>query len=326
MTVPRPPVHRVLPLLLGILLVSGAAGAWWLDTARPVPPDELVRAEAWLVTEALLGTPGPAAERTDVRADLDRQLEALGPAPDDRARAAVGDPGPSPADGAPADGEADGDTLGDAGAPSAAALRTTAMALAEDALAAEDPALARVLAAAAVSRSAAARQLEGGTAPAGADLCDATAGPAGGAGETGAVLWSALDRAGYSFEALAARAGSAAQEPGPDGAAVAAAAERGVEDVEELLGAPAARPVLEAAPGLAAGAYVLPADVREHPGRAADAAARDVQDAAAHVLARGDAGSRCWALVALERATGLRAGLTGEVGALPGVLRDDPPR
>ncbi|MEX5235937.1 hypothetical protein [Kocuria arenosa] len=327
MTDPRAPAHRVLPLLLGVLLATGTAGAWWLDSARPVPEDEVVRADAWLRTEALLEAPFPdpvpAAPWEDVRADLARQLEALGPAPDDRTSAAARAQRPSPSDGTDAGG---------AGAAAATALRTTATVLAGDALAAEDPALARVLAAAAVSRVTAARQLDGSPAPAGADLCDVGGEPApGGTTDPGAVLWSALDRAGYAFEALAALAGTA-----PDGAAPPAAAPAGavpVEltarargDVEDLLEVPAAGRVLAEDPGLPAGAYVLPDDVRAHPGRVADTAARDVQDAAAHVLARGEPGARCWALVALERATGLRAGLTGEVGALPGVVRDDPPR
>ncbi|MEB2529328.1 hypothetical protein SOP83_19065, partial [Kocuria rosea] len=82
MTDPRTPVPRVLPLVLGVLLATGAAGAWWLDSARPVPPDEVARAEAWRGTEALLAAPAPApaAAWADVRADLARQLEALGPA------------------------------------------------------------------------------------------------------------------------------------------------------------------------------------------------------------------------------------------------------
>ncbi|MFI7744645.1 hypothetical protein [Kocuria rhizosphaericola] len=312
MTDSRTPSPRALPLLLGVLLVTGATGAWWLDSARPVPPDEVVRADAWLRTEAMLGTPvpGPApAERlADVRADLTRQLEALGPAPDDRTSAAARARHPSPAD------------ARDPGTTASGALRTTATALAEDALTAEDPALARVLAAAAVSRETAARQLDGPEPPApdGTDLCDAAGEPApGGTTAPGAVLWSALDRAGYAFEALAARAGAL-----PPGSAELLA--RGRQDVEDLLEAPSARQVLAAEPGLPAGAYVLPGDVREHPGRVAATAARDVQEAAAHVLARGDAGTRCWALVALERATGLRAGLTGDVDALPGVVRDEP--
>ncbi len=320
MTDPRAPAHRVLPLLLGVLLATGTAGAWWLDSARPVPRDEVVRADAWLRTEALLEAPSPepvpAAPWEDVRADLARQLEALGPAPDDRTSAAARAQRPSPADGT------------DAVGTGATALRTTATALAGDALAAQDPALARVLAAAAVSRATAARQLDGVPAPAGADLCDVGGDPGpGGTTAPGAVLWSALDRAGYAFEALAARAGTAPDGAGsPAGAVPAELAARARGDVEELLEVPAAGRVLAADPGLPAGAYVLPDDVRAHPGRVADTAARDVQDAAAHVLARGEPGARCWALVALERATGLRAGLTGEVGALPGVVRDDPPR
>lgn len=344
MTDPRTPVPRVLPLVLGVLLATGASGAWWLDSARPVPPDEVARAEAWRGTEALLAAPAPApaAAWADVRADLARQLEALGPAPDDRTSAAARAGRPSPAGGTGGVSPGDAGDAGDAaepGATASAVLRTTATALAGDALAAEDPALARVLAAAAVSRATAARQLavpQGPApqvpAPAGADLCDAAGDPApGGTTAPGAVLWSALDRAGYAFEALAARTGTAADAAAPDVAAPAGAvpaelAARARADVEELLGSPSARRVLAADPGLPAGAYVLPEDVREHPGRVADTAARDVQDAAAHVLARGDAGDRCWALVALERATGLRAALTGEVDALPGVVRDDPPR
>lgn len=326
MTDPRTPAPRVLPLLLGVLLATGAAGAWWLDAARPVPPDEVARAEAWRGTEALLAAPAPApvpaAAWEDVRADLARQLEALGPVPDDRTSAAARAERPSPAGGTDA---------GDAAATASTALRTTATALAGDALAAEDPALARVLAAAAVSRATAARQLAApqppAPAPAGADLCDAAGGPApGGTTAPGAVLWSALDRAGYVFEALAARAGAAPDGGAPDGSVSAELAARARADVEELLGSPSARRVLAADPGLPAGAYVLDGDVREHPGRLADTAARDVQEAAAHVLARGEAGTRCWALAALERATGLRAGLTGQVDALPGVVRDDPPR
>lgn len=315
MTDSRPTSSRALPLLLGVLLVTGAAGAWWLDSARPVPADEVVRADAWLRTEAMLGTPSPdpAVRRSDVRADLARQLEALGPAPDDRARAAARAQRPSVPN--PPDTR-------DAGATASAALRTSAATLAEDALTAEDPALARVLAAAAVSRETAARQLDasGPPAPDGTDLCDTAGVPApGGTTASGAVLWSALDRAGYAFEALAARAGES-----PSGSAELLA--RGREDVEDLLEAPSARQVLAADPGLPAGAYVLPGDARAHPARVAGTAARDVQEAAAHVLARGDDGMRCWALVALERATGLRAGLTGDVDALPGVVRDDPPR
>ncbi|GAA1747515.1 hypothetical protein [Kocuria aegyptia] len=326
MTDPRTPARRALPLLLGILLGTGAAGAWWLDHGRPVPPDEIVRADAWLRTEALLEDPSPgpapAAAWQDVRADLARQLEALGPAPDDRTSAAARAQRPSPAAGPDAAGARD------AGAAASAALRSTAAALTGDALAAEDPALARVLAAAAVSRTTAARQLDGpgSPAPAGADLCEAGGDPApGGATAPGAVLWSALDRAGYAFEALAAHAGTV-----PDGAAADAAPpgaglpDRARQDLQELLEVPSARRVLAADPGLPAGAYVLPGDLREHPGRVADTAARDVQDAAAHVLARGDAGTRCWALVALERATALRAGITGEIDALPGVVHDDP--
>ena len=34
MTDPRTPVPRVLPLVLGVLLATGAAGAWWLDSAQ----------------------------------------------------------------------------------------------------------------------------------------------------------------------------------------------------------------------------------------------------------------------------------------------------
>ncbi|MEX5255725.1 hypothetical protein [Kocuria arenosa] len=330
MTDPRAPAHRVLPLLLGVLLATGTAGAWWLDSARPVPPDEVVRADAWLRTEALLEVPSPdpvpAAPWEDVRADLARQLEALGPAPDDRTSAAARAQRPSPAGGT--------DAVGGGGSVAAAptALRTTATVLAGDALAAEDPALARVLAAAAVSRVTAARQLDGSPAPAGDDLCDVGGDPApGGTTAPGAVLWSALDRAGYAFEALAARAGTAPDGGAPPAAAPAGAvpaelAARARGDVEELLEVPVAGRVLAADPGLPAGAYVLADDVRARPGRVADTAARDVQDAAAHVLGRGEPGARCWALVALERATGLRAGLTGEVGALPGVVRDDPPR
>ncbi|MFW3386524.1 UNVERIFIED_CONTAM: hypothetical protein RF648_10980 [Kocuria sp. CPCC 205274] len=338
MTDPRTSAPRVLPLVLGVLLATGAAGAWWLDTARPVPPDEVARAEAWRGTEALLAAPAPApapaAAWADVRADLTRQLEALGPAPDDRTSAAARAGRPSPAGGTGGVSTGDAGDAAEPGATASAALRTTATALAGDALAAEDPALARVLAAAAVSRATAARQLAAPQvpAPAGADLCDAAGDPApGGTTAPGAVLWSALDRAGYAFEALAARTGTAPDAAAPDGAAPAGAvpaelAARARADVEELLGSPSARRVLAADPGLPAGAYVLPEDVRAHPGRVADTAARDVQEAAAHVLARGDAGDRCWALVALERATGLRAGLTGEVDALPGVVRDDPPR
>jgi hypothetical protein len=332
-TDPRTPAPRVLPLVLGVLLATGAAGAWWLDSARPVFPDEVARAEAWRGTEALLAAPAPAptAAWADVRADLAQQLEALGPVPDDRTSAAARAGRPSPAGGT--GGVSPGDA-GESGATASAALRTTATALTGDALAAEDPALARVLAAAAVSRATAARQLVAPQvpAPAGADLCDAAGDPApGGTTAPGAVLWSALDRAGYAFEALAARTGTAPDAAAPDGAVPAGAvpaelAARARADVEELLGSPSARRVLAADPGLPAGAYVLPEDVREHPGRVADTAAQDVQEAAAHVLARGDAGDRCWALVALERATGLRAGLTGEVDALPGVVRDDPPR
>ncbi|TDL42333.1 hypothetical protein [Kocuria rosea] len=343
MTDPRTPAPRVLPLVLGILLATGAAGAWWLDAARPVPPDEVARAEAWRGTAALLAAPAPApapaAAWADVRADLARQLEALGPAPDDRTSAAARARRPSPAGGTDGVSTGDAGDAAESGATASAALRTTATALAGDALAAEDPALTRVLAAAAVSRATAARQLAAPEvpvpqvpAPAGADLCDAAGDPApDGTAAPGAVLWSALDRAGYAFEALAARTGTAPDAAAPDGAAPAGAvpaelAARARADVEELLGSPSARRVLAADPGLPAGAYVLPEDVREHPGRVADTAARDVQEAAAHVLARGDAGDRCWALVALERATGLRAGLTGEVDALPGVVRDDPPR
>ncbi|WP_298582362.1 hypothetical protein, partial [uncultured Kocuria sp.] len=170
----------------------------------------------------------------------------------------------------------------------------------------------------------AARQLDGPgpPVPEGTGLCDAAAASApGGTTAPGAVLWSALDRAGYAFEALAARAGPSPGHPVP-----AELLARAREDVEDLLAVPAARQVLAGDPGLPAGAYVLPGDVREHPGRVADTAARDVQEAAAHLLARGDAGTRCWALAALEHATGLRAGLTGDVGALPGVVRNDGPR
>ncbi|MEX5300041.1 hypothetical protein RCG67_14820 [Kocuria sp. CPCC 205292] len=316
MTDPRTTASRALPLLLGVLLVTGGAGAWWLESARPVPPDEVARADAWLRTRAVLAVPSPgpvpADRRGDVRADLARQLEALGPAPDDRTSAAARARHPSPADVVDADGTA------------STALRTTATALARDALTAEDPALARVLGAAAVSRATAARQLDGPGPPApdGGALCDAAAAPAPGApAAPGAVLWSALDRAGYAFEALAARTGASAGGSVPDGLPA-----RGREDVEDLLELPAARQVLAADPGLPAGAYVLPGDLRAHPGRVAETAVRDVQEAAAHVLARGDAGTRCWALVALERATGLQAELTGDVEALPGVLRDPGPR
>lgn len=326
MTVLRTPAGRVLPVLLGLLLATGAAGAWWLDGARPVPPDEVVRADAWLRTEAVLDGSSlgsaPAASRAALRADLARQLEALGPAPGERERAAVREQRPSPA------------ASGEPGPSASAVLRVSAAALADDALAAEDPALARVLAAAAASRATSARQLDGPAGPVGAPLCDpgadaapgASAAPGaetapGGTAVPGTVLWSALDRTGYLFEALAARSGTA-----PPGGIPAELLEQGREDVEELLEVPAARQVLGTAPGLPAGAYVLPGDATEHPGRAADTAARDVQESAAHVLGRGDAGARCWAVVALERATGLRAALTGEVEALPGVVREDTTR
>ncbi len=318
-TDPRTPAaSRVLPmllgvLLLGVLLLSGVAGAWWQDPGRPVPADEVVRADAWLRTEALLGSPSagpePAVRREDVRADLARQLEALGPAPDERTRAAARERRPAPG--------------ASAGSTPPAALRSTAVVLAQDALTAQDPALARVLAAAAVSRTTASRQPvpPGAAAPAGAALCEVPAeAPPGGAGAPAAVLWSALDRAGYAAEALAARTAGPAGDDVPAGLP-----DRVREDVEDLLELPTARHVRAAEPGLRAGAYVLPDGVREHPGRTAGTVAGDVQAAAAHVLARGDTGARCWAVLALERATGWRAELTGDVDALPGVVPGAPP-
>ncbi|MEX5295211.1 hypothetical protein QYM41_08010 [Kocuria sp. CPCC 205268] len=317
MTDPRTPASsRVLPVLLGVLLLTGIAGAWWQDPGRPVPADEVVRADAWLRTEALLGSPSPGPEpavrREDVRADLARQLEALGPAPDERTRDAARERRPAP-----------GASAGDAGSTPPAALSSTAAVLAQDAMSAQDPALARVLAAAAVSRTTASRQPvpTGAAAPAGDALCEVPAeAPPGGAGAPAAVLWSALDRAGYAAEALAARTAGPAGDDVPAGLP-----DRVREDVEDLLELPTARHVLAAEPGLRAGAYVLPDGVREHPGRTAGTVAGDVQAAAAHVLARGDAGARCWAVLALERATGWRAELTGDVDALPGVVPGDPP-
>ncbi|MEX5301070.1 hypothetical protein [Kocuria sabuli] len=316
MTDPRTPARRLLPLLLAVLVVlSAAAGGRWLGAARPVPPDELVRADAWQGTQELLAHPslGAGPEVAGVRADLERQLEALGPAPGDRAASAARAGRSSPA----APGGA-----GSAGGPGdlAGVLSASGMELAGDALRAEEPALARVLGATAASRAVTARQLGG----AGPELCAPGAAGAPGPGGTsspGALLWSALDRAGYALEALAARAG-----PAPAAGPAAPLLLQAREDVEELLELPAARGVLAAAPGLRAGAYVLPGDAAESPARAAGAVAQDVQAAAAHALAHGQPADRCWALLALERAGELRAGLGGEVDALPGVLADDDAR
>lgn len=324
MTDDRTPAPRVLPLLLAVLVVlSAAAGGWWLGAARPVPPDELVRADAWQSTQELLAHPSldsvPVA--AGVRADLERQLEALGPVPGDRAASAARAEPSSPADpgrpevaGGPGSTGGPGDLVG--------VLSESGAELAGDALRAEDPALARVLGAAAASRAVTARQLGGGSAD--PQLCApgpaAAPGP-GGTSSPGALLWSALDRAGYALEALAARAG-----PAPAAGPAAPLLLQAREGLEELLELPAARGVLAAAPGLRAGAYVLPGEVAESPARAAGAVAQDVQAAAAHALAHGQPADRCWALLALERAAGLRAGLGGEVDALPGVLADDDAR
>lgn len=324
MTDPRPPARRVLPLLLAVLVVlSAAAGGWWLGAARPVPPDELVRADAWQGTQELLAHPSldAAPEAAGVRADLERQLEALGPAPGDRAASTAWAERSSPAEpGHP--GTAGGP--GSAGGPGdlADVLSDSGVELAGHTLRAEDPALARVLGAAAASRAVSARQLGGASAD--PELCAPGPAPApepGGTSSPGALLWSALDRAGYALEALAARAG-----PAPAAGPAVPLLLQAREDVEELLALPAARGVLEAAPELRAGAYVLPGDAVEDPARAAGSAARDVQEAAAHALAHGQPAARCWALLALERAGELRAGLGGEVDALPGVLADDDTR
>ncbi|MGX5358961.1 hypothetical protein [Kocuria sp. KH4] len=310
MTDPRPPARRALPplptaLLTVLVVLLAAAGGWWLGAARPVPPDEAARAEAWSGTEALLRHPslGALGEGAAVRADLDRQLTALGPAP--AARAAP----PSPADASGPATPADAEDL-------AGALARSAADLARDALAAEDPALARVLGAAAASRATTAGRLrEDAGMP---RLCPPGADPGSGAADpAAAVLWSALDRAGYALEALAARTG-------PSGAPADGALRRAREDVAELLEEPVARGALAAEPGLRAGAYVLPADLVQDPHRGAAVAAGDVQEAAAHALAGGGPATRCWAVHALERAGTLRAELGGEVDALPGVLPDDP--
>ncbi|MGQ1837234.1 hypothetical protein ACT4S2_02125 [Kocuria turfanensis] len=311
MTDPRTPARRVLPPLLTVLVVLLAAvGGWWLGAARPVPPDEAARADAWSRTEALLRHPSleALAEGAAVRADLDRQLAALGPAPAARVPAAARAADPSPAEsagpGAPADTE---DLPG--------ALARSAEALARDALDAEDPALAAVLGATAASRATTAGQLGGEAAV--PRLCAPGADPGSGATTPAAApLWSALDRAGYALEALAARTG-------PAGAPAGAPLRQAREDVARLLEAPVARGVLAAEPGLRAGAYVLPREVAEDPLRGAGAAAGDVQEAAAQALAQGGPATRCWALQALERAGTLRAELGGEVDALPGVLPDD---
>ncbi|MUN63624.1 hypothetical protein GMA12_10780 [Kocuria sediminis] len=305
MTDPRTPARRALPPLLAVLVVLLAAvGGWWLGAARPVPPDEVARADAWSRTEALLAHPSLEAleEGAAVRADLDRQLAALGPAPGGRAAHLA--PADAAGPGAPADTE---DLAG--------ALARSAGALARDALDAEDPALARVLGAVAASRATTAGQLGG---DAGApELCTPGADPGSGATTpAAAALWSALDRAGYTLEALAARAA-------PAGAPADGPLRQARADVADLLGAPVARGVLAAEPGLRAGAYVLPGDIAEDPLRGAAAAAGDVQEAAAHALAQGEPATRCWALQALERAGTLRAELGGEVDALPGVLPDD---
>jgi hypothetical protein len=320
-TDPRTPARRALPLLLAVLVVlCAAAGGWWLGASRPVPPDELVRAAAWQGTQELLAHPALDAgpEAAGVRADLERQLDALGPAPGDRVASAARAEGSSPTD--PGRSGAVG-RPGGTGEPGdlAGVLSASGVELAGHALRAEDPALARVLGAAAASRTVTARQLGGGSA--GPELCAPGAAAAPGPGGTsspGALLWSALDRAGYALEALAARAG-----PAPAAAPLLLKAR---EDVEELLGLPAARGVLAGAPGLRAGAYVLPGAAAESPARAAGAAAQDVQAAAAHALAHGRPEDRCWALLALERAGELRAGLGGEVDALPGVPAHDDAR
>ncbi|HST72591.1 MAG TPA: hypothetical protein VLK55_09065 [Kocuria rosea] len=323
MTQRRTPARWALPAVLALLLGSGAAGGWWLEAGRPVPADELARADAWRRTEALLGAPSLAAldaeQQAAVREDLRRQLEALAPAPGDRAAAAAREQRP----GAPA-------------GPAPEVLAASARTLADDALAVADPALARVLAAAAASRATTARQLAGRPAappPSGA-LCapdestadekstadeGATDGGATDRGRpaAGTVLWSALDRAGYAFEALSARA-----ELAPAGSPSAAALDDAAARTRRLLAGPVARGVLAAEPGLPAGAYVLPDGAAEHPGAAAATAAADVQAAAAHVLGHAGAGTRCWALAALEQAGGVRAGLTGEVDALPGIAGD----
>lgn len=317
MTQRRTPARWALPAVLALLLGSGAAGGWWLEAGRPVPADELARADAWRRTEALLGGPSLAAldaeQQAAVREDLRRQLEALAPAPGDRAAAAAREQRP----GAPA-------------GPAPEVLAASARTLADDALAVADPALARVLAAAAASRATTARQLAGRPAapPPSDALCapdESTADEGatdGGATDrgglaAGTVLWSALDRAGYAFEALSARA-----ELAPAGSPSAAALDDAAARTRRLLADPVARGVLAAEPGLPAGAYVLPDGAAEHPGAAAATAAADVQAAAAHVLGHAGAGTRCWALAALEQAGGVRAGLTGEVDALPGIAGD----
>lgn len=315
MTDPRTRARRARPLLPvvlpALLLAVLAAGGWWLAAGRPVAPDELARADAWLRTEALLASPSVAAREDGValRADLARQLEAFGPAPGDRARTAVRAQRPSPA------GSAEAASGGASGTPAAAALVSSATVLAEDALAVRDPALARVLAAAAASRAATAQQQDGAQGPHEPQPCPPASAPAG-EHAAGAVLWSALDRAGYALEALSARAELAPAPP-------AELLERTRQDVGRLLEHPAARDVLAAEPGLRAGAYVLPGDAAERPGRAAETAVTDVQAAAAHAVAHGDGTTACWALSALQRAGAWQSALTGEVDALPGVARDD---
>lgn len=316
MTDPRTPARRVLPplptVLLTVLVVLLAAlGGWRLGAARPVPPDEVARADAWSRTETLLRHPSleDLEEGAAVRADLDRQLAALGPAPATRASAAARAAHPSPSEAAGPGAPAGTEDL-------AGALAGSAAALARDALDTEDPALARVLGAAAASRATTAGQLGGAAAV--PRLCAPGADRGSGATTSAAApLWSALDRAGYALEALAARTG-------PTGAPADAALRQARADVADLLEAPVARGVLAAEPGLRAGAYVLPGRLWEDPRRGAGAAAGDVQEAAAHALAQGGPATRCWALRALERAGTLRAEVSGEVDALPGVLPDDP--
>ncbi|MEX5300470.1 hypothetical protein RCG67_17045, partial [Kocuria sp. CPCC 205292] len=184
MTNPRTPAPRVLPLLLAVLVVlSAAAGGWWLGAARPVPPDELARADAWQGTQELLAHPSLDAgpETAGVRADLERQLEALGPAPGDRAASAARAERPSPA--APGRSGAPGGP-GSTGGPGhlAGVLSDSGVELAGDALRAEEPALARVLGAAAASRAVTARQLGGGAAD--PELCAPGAAAAPGPGGT----------------------------------------------------------------------------------------------------------------------------------------------
>ncbi|OLT04150.1 hypothetical protein BJF77_04835 [Kocuria sp. CNJ-770] len=251
MTDPRTPARRVLPplptVLLTVLVVLLAAlGGWRLGAARPVPPDEVARADAWSRTETLLRHPSleDLEEGAAVRADLDRQLAALGPAPVTRASAAARAAHPSPSEAAGPGAPAGTEDL-------AGALAGSAAALARDALDAEDPALARVLGAAAASRATTAGQLGGAAAV--PRLCAPGADRGSGATTSAAApLWSALDRAGYALEALAARTG-------PTGAPADAALRQARADVADLLEAPVARGVLAAEPGLRAGAYVLPA-------------------------------------------------------------------